>query len=84
MRYFKPQMPARRNPAAVAAYLRGGAGPMKHRFAPRGGAQNPGPEWLDEVAEADVWGMALVDEEAPEPEPALLSSSPITGRADGS
>lgn len=50
--------PRRRNPAVVAACLRGGAGPMRHRFAPRGGARNDQARWHDEVAEADEGGVS--------------------------
>lgn len=42
-----------RNKRATDAWLRGGAGPMKDRRTPRGGAQNRQAEWLAEWEEND-------------------------------
>lgn len=53
MPHPKPRAVARRSPSAVAAFLQGGAGPMAHRCAPRGGARNLRGEWLEEVEEVE-------------------------------
>jgi hypothetical protein len=55
----------RRNPVAVAARLRGGAGAMRHRCAPRGGARNQTSDWLALAAELE--GEELPTEKSEDP-----------------
>lgn len=43
-----------RNWTAVAAHFRSGAGPMKHRNTPRGGAQNESRDLLAEMEQDDA------------------------------
>lgn len=65
-----------RNRRAVDAWLRGGAGPMKDRRAPRGGARNWRDEYLEEGAVRDLcrWCLQEIDPEVCE------CGDPIDGR----
>lgn len=64
-----PQAVARRDPGVLASRLRGGAGPMKHRCAPRAGAVN----WRALLDPADAPDLAdapdPAESGAPEPVP---------------
>lgn len=55
-----PRSPRPPNDAALAARFRGGAGPMRHRTAPRGGARNDIAQWLADADDDDVDDVAAL------------------------